>query len=171
MKKAVFGYPGTVLFFISAEARPGYAGRPYGALRPPHPVKFLNNKKAEDKHMADVFEKYTWEMKNDINEISEKLLSQKCIVTTYFHQYAAGVCGANRAVHAYLKADGTGWPYDAAAYKAAKDAGIKNRTRRGCNEGYGEVGFMEFKRTVMSVRDVIMHMGDITRFEPLKEIV
>ena len=123
--------------------------------------------------MENVFEKFICELKRNIEELSEEFLNQKCIVTTYFHQYASGICGVNRYVHAYLQEDGTGWPYDAAAYKAAKDAGMKPYRKKGKDEGYSEVGAKQFTRTVMSVRDAIMYddlmFGHITRFEPLSK--
>lgn len=123
--------------------------------------------------MENVFEKYIWEMKKNINELPEEFLNSRCIVTTYFNQYAAGICGTRKYVHAYLDKDGNGWPYDAAAYKAAKDAGIKPYYKKGKDEGYGEVGCEQFTRTVMSVRDAIVYddltFGDITKFEPLEE--
>lgn len=125
--------------------------------------------------MTNPFEEYIWKMKRNMEELSEEFLNQKCIVTTYFNQYAAGICGSRHYVHAYLNEDGTGWPYDAAAYKAAKDAGIKPYTKRGKNEGYGEVGLEQYKRTVMSVRDAILYddltFGDIMQFEPLPESI
>lgn len=123
--------------------------------------------------MTNPFERHVWLMRRTMEELSEEFLNQKCIVTTYFNQYAPGICGQTRYIHAYLKEDGTGWPYDAAAYKAAKDAGIKPYTKRGKSEGYGEVGAKVYTRTVMSVRDAILYhdctFGDIDKFEPLPQ--
>ncbi len=115
---------------------------------------------------TEIFEKYIHELK----DLSEEFLNQKCIVTTWFHQYAPGIGGTHKAVHIYLKTDGNGWPYDAAAYKAAKDAGIRPYEKRGRDEGYGEVGCKQYKRTAMSIRNALRDYGRyVFKFEPMPE--
>lgn len=109
------------------------------------------------------------------NEGNEELLNSRCIVTIYFHQYAEGITGANRDIKGYLKPDGTGWPYDAAAYKAAKDAGIKKYRKQGRPTPYGNIGAENYDRKVMTVREALEYSqpgyGSILWFDPLPESV
>lgn len=57
------------------------------------------------------------------------------IVTTYFHQYTWGITGQT-SVKKIIKS----FDSKEEATEYAKENGFKNKTIRGKNEGYGEVG-------------------------------
>jgi hypothetical protein len=105
--------------------------------------------------MNELFKEYTYKLKNKIDELPEEFLNQYVIYTTYFQQYAAGICGVNRNTRLLISKDGNGYPYAAAAYKAAKDNGIKPYSRKGRVTPYGEIGAEEYTRKAITVREAL----------------
>lgn len=103
----------------------------------------------------NLLENSVFNLKKAIDEIPEEILNGYVIYTTYFKQYAWGVTGCNYGSSVYVQEDGKPFPYAAAAYKAAKEAGIKPYSKKGRDTGYGEIGAEEFTRTAMTVKDFL----------------
>ena len=62
------------------------------------------------------------------------------IIVEKSHQYALGVTGVSRHTVLYIDETLSGYPYAAAAYKDAKDSGIKNNQIKGNPTPYGNLG-------------------------------
>ena len=100
--------------------------------------------------------------------IPEDVLDSYVLYTTYFSQYALGVTGCNYNSGVYVSEDGTPFPYAAAAYKAAKDNGIKPYYKKGRDTAYGEVGCKDFKRTAITVREFLKMKTYVPAYRPDK---
>lgn len=86
---------------------------------------------------------------------TEEFLDSWCMVVQRTAQYALGVTGINYTENVYIQENGEGYPYAAAAYKAAKDAGIKNKAIKGEPSPYGNIGQVNVVRQAMTIRDYI----------------
>lgn len=118
---------------------------------------------------ADLFTEKFFELKKKINELPEDFLNSYVIHTKYFHQYAMGVTGANRIEKVLISEKGLGYPYAAAAYKDAKDHGIKPYSKKGVDEGYGEVDAEEYTRKAITVREALETI-DAHYFEIIRKV-
>jgi hypothetical protein len=98
-------------------------------------------------------------LKKNVNELPEEFLNQYVIYTTYFQQYAAGIGGTHKRERFLINKNGEGYPYAAAAYKAAKDNGIKAYTKNGRVTPYGEIGAEQFTRKAITVREALAIEG------------
>jgi hypothetical protein len=107
------------------------------------------------KKYSDLFGKKLYELKREIDTLPEDFLNMYVIHTCYFHQYALGVTGAHRNECVYVSEEGLGYPYAAAAYKDAKDHGIKPYTKNGEKTPYGELGAKQYTRKAITVREAL----------------
>ena len=103
------------------------------------------------------------------DNFTEEDLNSWCIVTHCISQYAHGITGVKHTTNIYIQPDGKGYPYAAAAYKAAKDAGIKPASRKGVPSPYGNIGAMQFTRRAITLRELIATHNDTVRFQPMPE--
>lgn len=103
--------------------------------------------------MTDVTKPYMFELRKAVDQLPEEFLNSYCLYTTYFHIYSEGINGVNRNNHVYLLNKTMGWPYAAAAYKYAKDNGIKNKEEKGRPRTH--IGYRQYTRTVMTVREFL----------------
>lgn len=118
---------------------------------------------------AELFTEKFYELKRKINELPEDFLNTYVIHTKYFHQYAMGVTGANRVEKVLVSENGLGYPYAAAAYKDAKEHGIKPYSKKGVDEGYGEVGAKVYTREAITVREAL-EKADVFNFELMRKV-
>lgn len=119
---------------------------------------------------ADLFAQKSWELKRKIDELPEDFLNAYVIHTTYFHQYALGVTGATRTERVLISEDGLGYSYAAAAYKDAKEHGIKPYTKNGEKTPYGELGAEVYRREAITVREALKR-ANVYNFECMRKVV
>lgn len=77
-----------------------------------------------------------------------------CILVHTINQYAEGITGIDESSFVYLQDDDSGYPYAAAAYKAAKDFGIKNKNTKGRRTPYGDIGHCTETRKAVQIKDL-----------------
>lgn len=118
---------------------------------------------------ADLFTQKVYELRKKIDELPEDFLNSYVIHTKYFHQYAAGVTGANRVERILVSESGLGYTYAAAAYKDAKEHGIKPYSKKGVDEGYGEVGAEVYTREAITVREAL-ERTNVYNFECMRNV-
>lgn len=88
------------------------------------------------------------------NEKECQDLNSWCIIVQTSHQYAAGITGLDIHTYVYIQDNGNGYPYAAAAYKAAKEYGIKNTHRKGKPAPYGNIGEYDEVRKAIQIKDI-----------------
>lgn len=81
-------------------------------------------------------------------------LDSWCILVTTSHQFAPGVTGLEYNEYIYIDDNEQGYPYAAAAYKAAKESGIKNKHTKGKSSIYGNIGEKTITRTAVQIKDI-----------------
>ena len=64
------------------------------------------------------------------------------------------ITGQTHTTSVYIKCDNEGYPYAAAAYKAAKDNGIKPVSHKGKPTPYGNIGQYELCRKAVQLKDL-----------------
>lgn len=114
----------------------------------------------------NLLEEKVYVLQRNIENIPEEILNGYVIYTTYFEQYAWGITGCNHSSAVFVQEDGKPFPYATAAYKAAKEAGIKPYSRRGRDTGYGEVGAKQYTRKAITVREFLKMKTYVPSYMP-----
>jgi hypothetical protein len=84
------------------------------------------------------------------------------IITTYFHQYAYGVNGANGSSSTYAPTGG--WNTRIEALEYAKQKGLKSYTRKGNLSLYGNLGEEHYSVKVIKKGDIKKHMSYVYNY-------